>query len=51
MQLAAELGRSGWTDDCPVRAAALETLGTDSAIQRPCVEPLRDWTGPVRCRA
>ncbi|MFJ3881621.1 TetR/AcrR family transcriptional regulator [Streptomyces sp. NPDC090077] len=43
-QLAAELRESGWIDGCPVTAAALETLGTDSEIQRACAEALRDWT-------
>ncbi|MEU8773291.1 TetR/AcrR family transcriptional regulator [Streptomyces sp. NPDC048606] len=46
-QLAEELRRSGWIDGCPVTAAALETLGTDSEIQRACADALRDWTALV----
>jgi len=42
-RLATELSASGWTDGCPVTAAALETLGTDSEIQRACADALRDW--------
>ncbi|GGY83065.1 TetR/AcrR family transcriptional regulator [Streptomyces omiyaensis] len=42
-RLAEELGASGWTDGCPVTAAALETLGTDSQIQRACAAALRGW--------
>ncbi|MFK0255508.1 TetR/AcrR family transcriptional regulator [Streptomyces sp. NPDC090445] len=42
-RLAAELRASGWTDGCPVTAAALETLGTDSGIQQACAEALRGW--------
>ncbi|MFD3532269.1 TetR/AcrR family transcriptional regulator [Streptomyces sp. NPDC058664] len=42
-QLADELRESGWTDGCPVTAAALETLGTDSEIQRACADALRGW--------
>ncbi|CAL9289449.1 TetR/AcrR family transcriptional regulator [Streptomyces sp. NPDC050585] len=47
-RLADELRESGWTDGCPVTAAALETLGTDSEIQRACAEALRDWEQLVR---
>jgi TetR/AcrR family transcriptional repressor of lmrAB and yxaGH operons len=42
-QLADELRASGWTDGCPVTAAALETLGTDSEIQQACADALRAW--------
>ncbi|MFJ9644329.1 TetR/AcrR family transcriptional regulator [Streptomyces sp. NPDC101206] len=42
-RLAEELRASGWTDGCPVTAAALETLGTDSGIQQACAEALRGW--------
>ncbi|MFC7976162.1 TetR/AcrR family transcriptional regulator [Streptomyces cinereoruber] len=42
-QLAHELRESGWTDGCPVTAAALETLGADSEIQRACADALRGW--------
>ncbi|WP_418958962.1 TetR/AcrR family transcriptional regulator [Streptomyces tritici] len=42
-RLAEELRASGWTDGCPVTAAALETLGTDSEIQQACADALRDW--------
>ncbi|MFI6006463.1 TetR/AcrR family transcriptional regulator [Streptomyces sp. NPDC051366] len=41
--LATELRASGWTDGCPVTAAALETLGTDNPIQRACAEALLTW--------
>ncbi|MFH8564682.1 TetR/AcrR family transcriptional regulator [Streptomyces sp. NPDC017988] len=41
--LAVGLRESGWIDGCPVTAAALETLGTDSEIQRVCAEALRGW--------
>ncbi|GAB2871562.1 TetR/AcrR family transcriptional regulator [Streptomyces mayteni] len=41
--LAKELRASGWIDGCPVTAAALETLGTDSEIQRACGAALHDW--------
>ncbi|TDC77358.1 TetR/AcrR family transcriptional regulator [Streptomyces hainanensis] len=41
--LAEELRASGWIDGCPVTAAALETLGTDSEIQRACAAALHDW--------
>ncbi len=41
--LAVALRESGWTDGCPVTAAALETLGTDSQIQRVCAQALRNW--------
>ncbi|MFI6207490.1 TetR/AcrR family transcriptional regulator [Streptomyces sp. NPDC051041] len=42
-QLARELRESGWIDGCPVTAAALETLGTDSGIQQACADALRSW--------
>ena len=42
-RLAAELRESGWMDGCPVTAAALETLGTESEIQRVCADALRGW--------
>ncbi|MFB7041603.1 MULTISPECIES: TetR/AcrR family transcriptional regulator [unclassified Streptomyces] len=42
-QLAHELSRSDWIEGCPVTAAALETLGTDSEIQRACADALRSW--------
>lgn len=42
-QLADELSESGWIDGCPVTAAALETLGTDSEIQQACADALRSW--------
>ncbi|MFF9016535.1 TetR/AcrR family transcriptional regulator [Streptomyces sp. NPDC014870] len=41
--LARELRDSGWIDGCPVTAAALETLGTDNAIQRACAEAFLIW--------
>ncbi|MEV0125052.1 TetR/AcrR family transcriptional regulator [Streptomyces sp. NPDC050703] len=41
--LAVALRESDWIDGCPVTAAALETLGSDSAIQRVCAEALRGW--------
>ncbi|MEU8678649.1 TetR/AcrR family transcriptional regulator [Streptomyces sp. NPDC048560] len=47
-QLADELGESGWIDGCPVTAAALETLGTDSEIQQACADALRSWEQLVR---
>ncbi|MFF6883469.1 TetR/AcrR family transcriptional regulator [Streptomyces sp. NPDC012421] len=47
-RLAEELRESGWTDGCPVTAAALETLGTDSEIQQACADALRAWEGLVR---
>ncbi|MFD9908797.1 TetR/AcrR family transcriptional regulator [Streptomyces sp. NPDC059063] len=43
VELAVVLRASGWTDGCPVTAAALETLGTDSEIQKVCAEALRGW--------
>jgi TetR/AcrR family transcriptional repressor of lmrAB and yxaGH operons len=43
LRLAGELRESGWIDGCPVTAAALETLGTDSEIQQACADALRDW--------
>ncbi|MDX3226495.1 TetR/AcrR family transcriptional regulator [Streptomyces sp. ME19-01-6] len=46
-QLATGLRESGWVDGCPVTAAALETLGTDSEIQQACAEALRSWEGLV----
>ncbi|MCK7624275.1 TetR/AcrR family transcriptional regulator [Streptomyces sp. RS10V-4] len=46
-QLARELRESGWTDGCPVTAAALETLGTDSPIQQACAAALRAWEQQV----
>lgn len=42
-QLAAGLRESGWVDGCPVTAAALETLGTDSDLQRACADALNGW--------
>jgi TetR/AcrR family transcriptional repressor of lmrAB and yxaGH operons len=42
-QLAEGLRESGWTDGCPVTAAALETLGPESEIQRACADTLRSW--------
>lgn len=42
-RLAEALRHSGWTDGCPVTAAALETLGTDSEIQRVCASALSSW--------
>ncbi|MEE1755542.1 TetR/AcrR family transcriptional regulator [Streptomyces sp. SP18CS02] len=45
--LAKELRASGWRDGCPVTATALETLGTDSDIQRACAEALRSWQDMV----
>lgn len=47
-QLADELRESGWTDGCPVTAAALETLGTDSEIQQACADAFRGWEQLVR---
>ena len=41
--LATALSASGWTDGCPVTAAALETLGGDSGIQRACAEAFASW--------
>ncbi|MFC8920522.1 TetR/AcrR family transcriptional regulator [Streptomyces sp. NPDC057116] len=41
--LATALRESGWVDGCPVTATALETLGTDSEIQRTCAAALRGW--------
>ncbi|MFB6630961.1 TetR/AcrR family transcriptional regulator [Streptomyces sp. NPDC056362] len=46
-RLAEELRESGWIDGCPVTAAALETLGTESEIQRACGDALRDWQALV----
>ncbi|MGW5453904.1 TetR/AcrR family transcriptional regulator [Nocardia sp. NPDC003979] len=46
-QLAEGLRASGWTDGCPVTAAALETLGVDSEIQQACAEALRGWEQAV----
>ncbi|MBT2444218.1 TetR/AcrR family transcriptional regulator [Streptomyces sp. ISL-36] len=45
--LAKELRASGWTDGCPVTAAALETLGSDNPIQRACAEALLAWQNLV----
>ncbi|MEU6765199.1 TetR/AcrR family transcriptional regulator [Streptomyces sp. NPDC046853] len=42
-ELASALRESGWIDGCPVTAAALETLGTDSEIQRVCAAALGSW--------
>ncbi|MBR8640046.1 TetR/AcrR family transcriptional regulator [Streptomyces tuirus] len=42
-QLAEGLRASGWTDGCPVTAAALETLGPESEIQQACADALRSW--------
>ncbi|MFF1509166.1 TetR/AcrR family transcriptional regulator [Streptomyces sp. NPDC058326] len=42
-RLADELRESGWIDGCPVTAAALETLGTESEIQQTCADALRGW--------
>ncbi|MGV4927135.1 TetR/AcrR family transcriptional regulator (plasmid) [Streptomyces sp. BHT-5-2] len=47
-QLAEELRESGWIEGCPVTAAALETLGTDSPIQQACAAALHDWEQLVR---
>ncbi|MFE0099349.1 TetR/AcrR family transcriptional regulator [Streptomyces sp. NPDC059009] len=46
-ELAVGLRESGWTDGCPVTAAALETLGTESEIQRVCADALRGWEAIV----
>ncbi|MFF5208316.1 TetR/AcrR family transcriptional regulator [Streptosporangium sp. NPDC000396] len=46
-QLADSLRESGWIDGCPITAAALETLGTDSEIQQVCAAALRSWEGLV----
>ncbi|MEV0317378.1 TetR/AcrR family transcriptional regulator [Streptomyces sp. NPDC050658] len=43
VELAVLLRESGWTDGCPVTAAALETLGTESEIQQVCAAALRSW--------
>ncbi|MFD9863675.1 TetR/AcrR family transcriptional regulator [Streptomyces alboflavus] len=43
VELAVGLRESGWTDGCPVTAAALETLGSDSEIQRACAQALLGW--------
>ncbi|MGA4840714.1 TetR/AcrR family transcriptional regulator [Streptomyces sp. G45] len=48
--LAVALRESGWTDGCPITAAALETLGTDSEIQRVCGGALRRWEAVVADR-
>ncbi|GAA3128486.1 TetR/AcrR family transcriptional regulator [Streptomyces rectiviolaceus] len=42
-ELAVGLRESGWIEGCPVTAAALETLGTDSEIQRVCAAALGSW--------
>ncbi|MFF8832212.1 TetR/AcrR family transcriptional regulator [Streptomyces sp. NPDC015131] len=49
-RLATALRASGWTDGCPVTAAALETLGTDSEIQQACADALRGWQDLVATR-
>ncbi|MFI7318020.1 TetR/AcrR family transcriptional regulator [Streptomyces venezuelae] len=49
-ELAVALRESGWVDGCPVTAAALETLGTESEIQRVCAEALRGWERIVEDR-
>ncbi|UYO96846.1 TetR/AcrR family transcriptional regulator [Microbacterium sp. M28] len=41
--LADALSASGWTDGCPVTAAALETLGGDSDIRQACVDAFASW--------
>ncbi|MFC8953488.1 TetR/AcrR family transcriptional regulator [Streptomyces sp. NPDC057101] len=46
-RLAHDLRESGWIDGCPVTAAALETLGTDSEIQQACADALRGWESLV----
>ncbi|MFD7509984.1 TetR/AcrR family transcriptional regulator [Streptomyces sp. NPDC059853] len=46
-ELATGLRESGWIDGCPVTAAALETLGTDSEIQQVCADALSQWEGLV----
>ena len=46
-QLSGSLRESGWIDGCPITAAALETLGTDSEIQQVCAAALRSWEGLV----
>ncbi|MET9803020.1 TetR/AcrR family transcriptional regulator [Streptomyces sp. NPDC006368] len=45
--LAEALRASDWRDGCPVTAAALETLGVDSEIQRVCATALRGWQDMV----
>ncbi|MEU0657745.1 TetR/AcrR family transcriptional regulator [Streptomyces lavendulocolor] len=45
--LATALRTSDWVDGCPVTAAALETLGTDSEIQQACADALRGWQDVV----
>ncbi|KUH38334.1 MULTISPECIES: TetR/AcrR family transcriptional regulator [Streptomyces] len=49
VRLAEELRASGWVDGCPVTAAALETLGTDTdtGIQQACADALRGWEALV----
>lgn len=37
------LRESGWVDGCPITAAALETLGTESEIQRVCAAAVCRW--------
>jgi AcrR family transcriptional regulator len=49
-QLAEGLRESGWTDGCPVTAAALETLGAESEIQQACADALRSWEQMVADR-
>ncbi|MFD9068880.1 TetR/AcrR family transcriptional regulator [Streptomyces lasiicapitis] len=46
-ELAVGLRESGWLDGCPITAAALETLGTDSEMQRACADALQRWEGVV----
>ncbi|KUJ69152.1 TetR family transcriptional regulator [Streptomyces albus subsp. albus] len=46
--LAVELRASGWIEGCPVTAAALETLGTDSEIQQVCAAALHSWEQMVQ---
>ncbi|MEV8021748.1 TetR/AcrR family transcriptional regulator [Streptomyces sp. NPDC086554] len=47
VELAVGLRESGWIDGCPVTAAALETLGTESEIQQVCADALRSWESIV----
>jgi TetR/AcrR family transcriptional repressor of lmrAB and yxaGH operons len=42
-RLAAELRASEWRDGCPITAAALETVGTDSGLQQVCAEAFAGW--------
>ncbi|OEJ23310.1 TetR family transcriptional regulator [Streptomyces agglomeratus] len=43
VELATGLRASGWMDGCPLTAAALETLGTNSEIQQVCAQALHGW--------